>query len=216
MSTEAEGGGGGLIGELVEELGGRPWWRHRWRSHGCGGEATIRWATTTAEQHRAHGQTAKHSTTSGDDAGGCRHAIQPARRRSYHRRHREGGQKPQRGQAEANRASRADRLGDARRRWRRAAAKSTNPRGQMEALDEAEQMPHMAMAEPAGARRNRAARSSAIRNRQRGEEIRVSASDRVGERERGGSRLGRAGPVKPTRVDLTSGPRLSAASFCFN
>jgi hypothetical protein len=34
-------------------------------------------------------------------------------------------------------------------------------------------------------------------------------------RERGGSRLGRASPVKPTRVDLTSGPRLSADFILF-
>jgi hypothetical protein len=65
----------------------------------------------------------------------------------------------------------------------------------MEALDEAEKMPHMAAAELAGARRNQAMKSLAIRNRQRGEGIRVSVSDQVRERERGGSRLGRAGPV---------------------
>jgi hypothetical protein len=80
------------------------------------------------------------------------------------------------------------------------AAKSTNPRGQMEALDEAEQMPHMAMAEPAGARRNRVVRSSAIRNRQRGEGIRVSASDRVGERE---GAAGWAGLVQSSPLGLT-------------
>jgi hypothetical protein len=74
-------------------------------------------------------------------------------------------------------------------------------------------MPRTAAAETAGAHRNRAARSSAIQNRHRGEGIRVSASDRV--RERGGSRLGRASPVKPTRVDLTSGPRLSADFILF-
>jgi hypothetical protein len=45
------------------------------------------------------------------------------------------------------------------------AVKQTNPHGQMEALDEAEQMPHMATAELAGARRNRAAKSPAIQNR---------------------------------------------------
>jgi hypothetical protein len=31
--------------------------------------ATIQWATATAEQHRAHGQAAKHSTAPGEDAG---------------------------------------------------------------------------------------------------------------------------------------------------
>jgi hypothetical protein len=58
-----------------------------------------------------------------------------------------------------------DRLGDAWRRWRRTAAKPTNPHGQTEVLDEAERMPHMAAAELTGARRNRATKSPAIRNR---------------------------------------------------
>jgi hypothetical protein len=43
----------------------------------------------------------------------------------------------------------------------------------MEALKEVERMPHTAAAELAGAHRNRAARSLAIQNRQRGEGIRV-------------------------------------------
>jgi hypothetical protein len=43
--------------------------------------------------------------------------------------------------------------------------KSTNPHGQMEALDEAEQMPHMMTAELAGARQYRATKSPTIRNR---------------------------------------------------
>jgi hypothetical protein len=92
--------------------------------------------------------------------------------------------------------------------------KFTRFHGQKREREEAERMPHTTATETAGAHRNRAARSSVIQNRQRGEGIRVSVSDRV--RERGGSRLGRAGPIKPTRVDLTSGPRLLAASICFN
>jgi hypothetical protein len=136
MSTEAKGEGGGLTGELAEELGGRPWWRHHWCSHGCGGESTIQWATVTVEQHRAHGQTAKHSTTPGDDAGGYRHAVQPARRRRYHHRHREGG-----GAEAPPRPSQSRSSLEGRSTGRRTAAKSTNPRGQMEALDEAEQCP---------------------------------------------------------------------------
>jgi hypothetical protein len=118
-------------------------------------------------------------------------------------------------QAETDRAARGrTHLG------RRTEAMSTNGgkiarfHSQKREREEAKRMPHTTAAETAGARRNRAARSSAIRNHQRGEGIRVSTSDRV--RERGGSRLGRAGPVKPTRVDLTSGPRLLAASICFN
>jgi hypothetical protein len=46
-----------------------------------------------------------------------------------------------------------DRLGDARRRWLRTTAKPTNRHGQMEELDEAEQMPLMATAELAGIER---------------------------------------------------------------
>jgi hypothetical protein len=88
-------------------------------------------------------------------------------------------------------------------------AKSTNPHGQMEALDEAEQLPHRAAAELAGARQNRTRESSVIQDRQRGLGL---GRDQVRERVRG-SQLGRAGPVKPTRVDLTSGPRLSAPVF---
>jgi hypothetical protein len=37
----------------------RLWWRN----------ATIQWATATAEQHSAHGQAAKHRTALGEDAG---------------------------------------------------------------------------------------------------------------------------------------------------
>jgi hypothetical protein len=37
----------------------RLWWRN----------ATVQWATATAEQHLAHGQAAKHSTTPGGNAG---------------------------------------------------------------------------------------------------------------------------------------------------
>jgi hypothetical protein len=37
----------------------RLWWRN----------ATIQWDTTMAEQHRTHGQAAKHSTAPGEDAG---------------------------------------------------------------------------------------------------------------------------------------------------
>jgi hypothetical protein len=81
-----------------------PWRRNRRHSHGCGGEATIQWATVMAEQHSAHGQTAKHRTASGEDAG-VADAIQPERRRIHHRRRREWGQKPQRDRARADRAT---------------------------------------------------------------------------------------------------------------
>jgi hypothetical protein len=58
-----------------------------------------------------------------------------------------------------------------------------NPRGQEEALDEAEQMHHRAAAERAEARRNRVRNASAIRSRQRGLGL---GADRAGERVRGG------------------------------
>jgi hypothetical protein len=46
-----------------------------------------------AEQHSAHGQTAKHRTASGVDAG-VADAIQPARRRRDHCRAEKGGRSP--------------------------------------------------------------------------------------------------------------------------
>jgi hypothetical protein len=63
--------------------------------------------------------------------------------------------------------------------------RSPDLHGQKREREEVERMTHTAAAETVGARRNRAARSSAIQNRQRGEGIRVSTSDRVRERVRG-------------------------------
>jgi hypothetical protein len=65
--------------------------------------------------------------------------------------------------------------------------------GQKREHEEAERMPHTAMAEIAGARRDRAAKPSVTHSRQREREVRVrvKASEREGEC----SRLGRAGPV---------------------
>jgi hypothetical protein len=57
------------------------------------------------ERHRAHGQTAKHSTWGRRQ--GCRHAVQPTRRRRYHRKHQEVGAEAPARLAGANRASRA-------------------------------------------------------------------------------------------------------------
>jgi hypothetical protein len=54
----------------------QPWLWHR--------NATILWATATAEQHSAHGQAAKHITAPREDAG-VADAIQPARQRRHHR-----------------------------------------------------------------------------------------------------------------------------------
>jgi hypothetical protein len=128
---------------------------------------------------------------------GLQAAVQPTRRRRATASTEELGQKLQQSQPEQIKPQGRDPLGGARRRWRRLEARSTNSRGQEEAHGEAEQMRHRAATELAGARRNRARNSSAIRNRQRGLGL---GADRVGERVKGGQ-LGRAGPVKPTRVD---------------
>jgi hypothetical protein len=78
-----------------------------------------------------------------------------------------------------------------------------NPHGQEEAHDEAERLRHRAAAELAGIGRGGRRR---LESPDRGLGL---GHNRVRKRVRGGQ-LGRAGPVKPTRVDLTSGPRLSA------
>jgi hypothetical protein len=128
--------------------------------------ATIRCATAMVEQHRTHGQAAKHSTALGEDAG-VADAIQPAETAETPPQAPRVGQKPQRDRAgedqaagarstEATRRGEIDR-GDARGRWRRTAARPMNRRGQMEELGETKQMPRMAMAQLTGARRNRAA-----------------------------------------------------------
>jgi hypothetical protein len=69
-----------------------------------------------------------------------------------------------------------------------------NPCDQEEAHDEAEQMRHRAAAELAGIGRGTHRRFGIARG---GLGL---GHDRAGERVRGGQ-LGRAGPVKPTRVD---------------
>jgi hypothetical protein len=185
--SEVEDHGGDTIGTATVMAVKPP-------SNGCDDE----------ERHRAHGRAAKHSTW-GATSGLQAHRptdkateVPPQAPR--------GGKKLQRGQPKQIEPRGQDPLGEARRRWRWMEARSTNPHGQMEVLDEAERLPHRAAAELAEACRNQARESLAIRDRQRGLGI---GRDRVRE-EWGGSRLGRAGPVKPTRVDLTSGPRLSA------
>jgi hypothetical protein len=60
--------------------------------------ATIRCATATAEQHRTHGQAAKHSTAPGEDAG-VADAIQPAETAEMPPQAPRVGQKPQRDRA---------------------------------------------------------------------------------------------------------------------
>jgi hypothetical protein len=164
------------------------WRRHRRRSHGYGGEATIKWATATAEQHSAHGQ-APHRTWR-RRRGWKRHPIGEAAGTPL--------QAPRRGAEAPARSSRSrsshrglDRLGNARRRWRWTAAKPTNRHGQMEELDEAEQIPtwrrrsslELARIERRSRRRFAFAREKSIR---------VRASEWESE---GGGRLGQAGPV---------------------
>jgi hypothetical protein len=169
-----------LIGELAEKRGRRQWRRHRRCSHGCASEATVQWLRRRGATPCSwpNGQAQHLGATSGLQA--CRPTDEAAE--IPPQAPIGGGQKLQRGQPEQIEPRGQDRLGEARRRWRRMAAKPTNPRGQMEALGEAERLPHMAASELAGARRNRAKKSSAIRNRQRGLGL---ASDRVRERVRG-------------------------------
>jgi hypothetical protein len=64
-------------------------------------------------------------------------------------------------------------LGVERRQSRQMEAKQTDPRGQKRKREEAEPLPHTAMAETAGAHQNRAAMLSATRSHQRAREIRV-------------------------------------------
>jgi hypothetical protein len=70
--SEAEDHGGDTIGAATVVAVKPP-------SSGCDGE----------ERHRAHGRAAKHNTWG--RRRGCRLAIQPTRRRRYHRKHREAG-----------------------------------------------------------------------------------------------------------------------------
>jgi hypothetical protein len=162
------GVGGRLTEELTEELeedhGGDTVGvatvvaskRHHPVCYGDGGAAQNPWPSGQA-QHRTWGRRRgcrrhpiggdSRDTTTGTESG----AETPAR--SSQRR--------------SSRRGEIDR-GDARGRWRRTAARPTNRRGQMEELGETKQMPCMATAELAGARRNRAAESPAIPNRQRG------------------------------------------------
>jgi hypothetical protein len=56
--------------------------------------------------------------------------------------------------------------GDERRRWRRTEVKPMDHHDQMREHEEAERMPHTAMAETTGARRNRAAKPSVTHSRQ--------------------------------------------------
>jgi hypothetical protein len=63
----------------------QPW---LWRRN-----ATIRCATATAEQHRTHGQAAKHSTAPGETPE-LQTTSNRRRRQRRHRRHRELGKNP--------------------------------------------------------------------------------------------------------------------------
>jgi hypothetical protein len=56
--------------------------------------------------------------------------------------------------------------GDERRLWRRTEARPPDLHGQKRGREEAERMPHTAMVETAGARRNRAMRSTVTHIRQ--------------------------------------------------
>jgi hypothetical protein len=66
--------------------------------------ATIRCATATAEQHRAHGQAAKHSTAPREGTG-VADAIQPAEMAETPPQAPRVGQRPQRDQAREDQAA---------------------------------------------------------------------------------------------------------------
>jgi hypothetical protein len=94
---------------------------------------------------RPSGQAQHLGATSGLQA-----AIQPTRRWRTTASIERLGQKLQRGQPEQIKPRRRDPLGGARRRWRRLEARSTNPHGQEEELDETEWLRHRAAAVLAG------------------------------------------------------------------
>jgi hypothetical protein len=175
----------------------------RWRSHGCGREATNQ---RLRRQGGGIVLMAERPSTALRRRQGCKVAIQPTRRWRTTASSEELRRKLQQGQPEQIKPQGRDPLGGARWRWRRLEARTTNPHGQEEAHGEAEQMRHRAAAELAGACRNRARGSSVIRNRQRGIRVRTRPS--------GGASEGR--PAGPSRFGqahsswLTGGPRLSA------
>jgi hypothetical protein len=68
-------------------------------------------------------------------------------------------------------------------------------------------LPHTATVETAGAHRRSSAMPTAMRSRQSARGLGLGLG--AGKRKGGSARLGRAGSTKPTRVGLTSGPRLS-------
>jgi hypothetical protein len=150
--------------------GRRPWQRHRWCSHGCGGatppsSGLRRWRRSTVPTAKRP-STAPHlgkmpGLQTCHPTGEVVETPQQAPRR--------GAETPAR--SSRSRSSRRGEIdqGDARRRWRRTTAKPTNRHSQMKEREEAERMPRLAMAEPVGARRNQATKSPAIHSRQREE-----------------------------------------------
>jgi hypothetical protein len=149
MNTEIEKVGGGLTGELAEELG---------EDHGGDtiGAATVlasqchhpvlwrrqsntvpmaKRPSTAPHLERMPGlQTPSNWRGSGDTTACAK----------------EEGRNPSEVKPEQIKPRGLDQLGDARRRWRRTLAKPMNRHGQMEELDEAERMPHMATMKLAG------------------------------------------------------------------
>jgi hypothetical protein len=175
---------------LTEEQGRRPWRRHdgaaavvaaRPPSRGCDGKgaASCSWPSGRAQHGDDVGVADCHPT----DAAAKSHRKHPGAR------------------AEAPvRPAGADRAARARSTERSSAAMAAiggeddkSPRSGGSARRGGAHAPYGG----GGARQNRARNSSAIRNRQRGLGL---GTDQEGERVRGG-RLGRAGSVKPIRVD---------------
>jgi hypothetical protein len=99
--------------------------------------------------------------------------------------------------------------GGERSRGRQTEARKTIPHGQKEERKEAVHLPHTAVAETAGARRNRAATPTAMRSRQSTRGIRVMVCH-AGER---GAQPDWARLVRPNPLGLVCGPRLSVIFF---
>jgi hypothetical protein len=96
---------------------------------------------------------------------GCRHHPTGEEAKTPPQAPRRGAEAPASSYQSTSSHRGLDRLGDARWRWCRTAARPTNRHGQMEALGETKRLPRMATAQLAGARRNQATKSPAIRNR---------------------------------------------------
>jgi hypothetical protein len=144
--SEAEDHGGDTVGAATV-VGVKP------PSSGYDGE----------ERHRAHGRTAKHSTWG--RCRGCKPVVWLMRQQRYHRKHREAGAEAPARPTGEDRASRARSTGRSSEAMAMNGGKADgSPWSDESAWRGRAIAPHGG----GGARRNRARKSSTIRNRQRG------------------------------------------------